>query len=75
MRKNFITNRISLLRGKYNSTDFKSDDRIITRWSAPKKTEGAQEGSEQEKINKSIDAVPPTGDFSFTSIKTGYAGV
>jgi hypothetical protein len=60
MRKNFITNRISLLRGKYNSTDFKSDDRIVTRWSAPDEVKNPLT-QEDIRLNNSIKAVPPTG--------------
>jgi hypothetical protein len=62
MREWFITNRIKFLQGKYNSKQFKAGDRIEFRWYYPTEDETAE-------------VVKPTTDFTFKSIKTGYAGI
>ena len=74
MREWFIDNRLKYLRGKYNSTLYQDGDRVEFRLTYPTYDE-AEPGSRQDKINKSIVAVPPSGNFDFTSVKTGYAGV
>ena len=74
MREYFIENRIKYLRGKYSSTGYQSGDRIEFRINYPKDGEGKDE-IEKEKFRKSITAVPPSGDFHFSSLKTGFAGV
>ena len=74
MREYFIENRIKYLRGKYSSTGYQSGDRIEFRINYPKDGEGKDE-IEKEKFRKSIAAVPPSGDFHFSSLKTGFAGV
>ena len=74
MREYFIENRIKYLRGKYSSTGYQSGDRIEFRINYPKDGEGKDE-AEKEKFRKSIAAVPPSGDFHFSSLKTGFAGV
>ena len=74
MREYFIENRIKYLRGKYSSTGYQSGDRIEFRVNYPKDGEGESE-EEKAKFRASIAAVPPSGDFHFTSLKTGFAGV
>ena len=74
MREYFIENRIKYLRGKYSSTGYQSGDRIEFRVNYPVEATG-ELTEEQQRINASIKAVPPTGDFHFSSLKTGYAGV
>ena len=69
MREWFLTNRIKFLRGKYNSKNYQSGDRIEFRWYYPTGAEA------DEKLNASRAAVPPDGKFKFTSLKTGYSGV
>ena len=59
MREWFLTNRIKFLRGKYNSKNYQSSDRIEFRWYYP-------DGNL---------AVEPSGTFDFTALRTGYAGV
>ena len=78
MREFFIENRIRYLRGKYESTHYQEGDRIEFRLTYPKKieaTDNYQLTDEDKKINASIEAVPPSGDFAYKSLKTGYAGV
>ena len=60
MREWFLTNRIKFLRGKYNSSKYKTSDRIEFRWYYP---------------SSSDLVVQPTNSFDFTALKTGYAGV
>ncbi len=69
MREWFLSNRIKFLRGKYNSKNYQSGDRIEFRWYYPTGAEA------DEALNASRAAVPPDGKFDFTSLKTGYAGV
>jgi hypothetical protein len=74
MREYFIDNRIKYLRGKYNSADYQGGDRIEFRVNYPVVKTG--ELTEEDRlINASIAAVPPSGNFNFTSMKTGFAGV
>lgn len=74
MREWFLTNRIKFLKGKYNSNSYQNGDRVEFRWYYPSGNEdeftanGVSHGA-------SITAVPPSGNFNFTSLKTGYAGV
>lgn len=78
MREYFIDNRIKYLRGKYSSTQYQSGDRIEFRLTYPKEaiaTENTSLTEEDIKTNASIKAVPPSGKFDYTSIKTGFAGV
>lgn len=77
-REFFIDNRVRYLRGKYESTNYQEGDRIEFRLTYPKVVEekdGYVLTDEDKKINASILAVPPSGDFDYTSLKTGYAGV
>lgn len=69
MREFFIYNRIKFLRGKYASRKYQSGDRVDFRWYYPTGEEN------DEKLNISRRAVEPDGLFTFTSLKTGYAGV
>ena len=69
MREWFLSNRMQFLRGKYNSGNYQSGDRIEFRWYYPTGAEA------DERLSKSKTAVPPDGTFKFTSLKTGYAGV
>ena len=79
MREWFVANRIKYLRGKYMSTHYQEGDRIEFRLTYPKNSEatGNQEltTEEQERMNASIEAVPPSGLFKYKAMKTGYAGV
>lgn len=77
-REFFIDNRIKYLRGKYLSSNYQETDRIEFRLTYPKITipsENVPLTDKQEKVNASILAVPPTGEFKYKSAKTGYAGV
>ncbi len=70
MREWFVTNRFKFLRGKYVSGQFKGGDRIEYRWYYPSGSEDEFNGH-----GASVTAVPPSGEFTFKSLKTGYAGV
>lgn len=70
MREWFISNRMSFLRGKYNSTNYQNSDRVVFRWYYPTGEEDEFSGHEQ-----SVTKVPPNDTFTFKSLKTGYAGV
>jgi hypothetical protein len=72
MREWFLTNRIKFLRGKYNSSQFQSGDRIEYRWYYP---QAGALGTEFSGHKATITAVPPSSIFDLTSIRTGYAGV
>lgn len=77
-REFFIENRIRYLRGKYESTNYQEGDRIEFRLTYPKEVIAQGDyvlTDEDKKINASIKAVPPSGDFDYVSLKTGYAGV
>ena len=75
MREWFVENRIKYVRGKRSSINYQSSDRIEFRLTYPKYAESTDNSEEQAKINASVLAVPPSGDFTFTSLKTGFAGV
>lgn len=78
MREFFINNRVRYLAGKYLSTNYQESDRIEFRLTYPKvatAAPGQELSDENKKINASIAAVPPSGTFNYTSMKTGYAGV
>jgi hypothetical protein len=70
MRKWFMTNRLYFLRGKYVSSNFTGHDRIVYRQYFPGNNSEFFVGHEN-----SLTAVPPSGSFDLTSIKTGYAGL
>jgi hypothetical protein len=69
MREWFVINRMKFLRGKRNSNQYQSGDRIVFRWYYPTGAEA------DERLQASAVAVPPTNYFDFTSLKTGYSGV
>lgn len=69
MRDWFVVNRMKFLRGKRNSNQYQSGDRIVFRWYYPTGAEA------DERLQASAVAVPPTNYFDFTSLKTGYSGV
>lgn len=68
-REYFLDNRIPFLRGKHISDGFKTQQTAEFRWNYP--TDSGKNGV----LDKSIQAVPPDGDFTFTSMQTCYAGV
>ena len=68
MRENFITNRIKFLRGKHESGDYQGTDRIEFRFYYPR-------DAVDERVVKSVAAVPPDTNFTFKSLQTCYAGV
>ena len=68
-RELFVLNRIKYLRGKYNSTDFKGQDRVNFRWGYPK-------GNITNELEaQSVLVVPPNGKFIFESLQPAYVGV
>ena len=69
MREDFIVNRIKFLRGKHNSDDFKNADQIEFRWNYPSGTES------DALLVKSAEYIPPTTNFTFTSLQPCFAGV
>lgn len=69
-REYFIYNRLPLLRGKHQTDAFTTSQRVEFRWNYPSDSEGTS-----EVLRKSVRAVPPDGDFEFTSMQTCYAGV
>lgn len=68
MREWFVINRMRFLRGKRNSSVYQGGDRVVFRWNYPT-------GSGNDAISNSIAAVPPSGEFTLTSVQTGYAGI
>lgn len=69
-REYFINNRLSFLRGKHATQNFTESEIAEFRWNYPSNSNG-----EDEITDNSIIAVPPDGDFTFTSMQTCYAGV
>jgi hypothetical protein len=57
------------LRGKYTSAKFLEGDQVSFRWYTP------SENDANEDVAKSAKAVPANAQFTFTGLKTGYAGV
>lgn len=78
-RKYFLKNRLNFLQGKYETDLFQNTDssRIAFRLTYPKKNTSKKDKDNvfYQRLNASIDAVPPTGWFELSSLKTGYAGV
>lgn len=68
MRENFVTNRVKFLRGKHESDDYQGTDRIEFRFYYPK-------DATDDRVVKSVAAVPPNTNFTFKSLQTCYAGV
>lgn len=79
MREWFLSNRLRFLRGKYKSLQFKGGDRIEYRQYYPeiKNGKGPDEFIDQNGVDhsESIKVIPPSVDFQFSSIRTGYAGI
>lgn len=78
MREYFIESRLRYLRGKRSSTGYQAGDRIEFRVTYPKEAKPTADTpltEEQIKTNASILAVPPSGNFNLTSLRTGYAGI
>ena len=73
-REYFITNRLNYLNGKYSTESHQEKDCLEYRMTYPKKVENPTE-EEDIKLNKSLEAVPPSGKFDLTSARTCYAGV
>lgn len=69
-REYFIENRLAFLRGKHVTDKFTNAQVAEFRWNYPVDSEG-----KDTITDKSIKAVPPNGDFNFTSMQTCYAGV
>lgn len=69
MRKYFLTNRVKFLRGKYRSTDFKTEDRLKFRFNFP------TADTTDEALRQSIQYVPADGVFRFTGLRPGFAGL
>ena len=73
-RQYFVTNRINFLRGKYQSPNYQSGDRVEFRCYNPDgKAEISQE--EQEKVQLSKIAVPFSVQFNLEALGPGFAGV
>ena len=78
MREDFVDSRIKYLRGKHSSTGYQTGDRIEFRLTYPVRAVATDEielTEDQIRTNASIEAVPPSGDFTYTAAKTGFAGV
>lgn len=73
-RQYFVTNRVNFLRGKYQSSNYQSGDRIEFRCYVPT---GSGEDTEEEnqRVSASINAVPFNKVFSLTALGPGFAGV
>lgn len=68
-REAFINDRMQYLRGKYISTKFLEGDQVAFRWYTPSVDDA------NEQTAQSAKDVPANTIFSFTGLKTGYAGV
>ena len=67
-RELFFTNRIKYLRGKYNTEDFRKEDRVVFRW-------GYLKGNLSPEQELSKLHVAPSGRFEFESLQPAYVGV
>lgn len=78
-RKYFLQNRLNFLQGKYETDLFQNTDssRIAFRLTYPKKNTSKKDKDNPfyQKLNASIDAVPPSGWFELSPLKIGYTGV
>lgn len=77
-REYFINNRLKYLAGKYKTNYHQEKDRFFFRLTAPEKIDENQSAAgniDIDKLNASVAAVPPSGDFTLKSAKTCYAGV
>lgn len=73
-REDFVTNRVRYLSGRYETTNFIGNDRIVLRVFSPGEGDG-DNAEEKAKIIASVEAVPPSGTFHLKSNKTGFAGI
>ena len=73
-RQYFVTNRVNFLRGKYQSSNYQSGDRIEFRCYNPD-GKGQINANERERIEKSKKEVPFSAAFNLTALGPGFAGV
>ena len=73
-RQYFVTNRVNFLRGKYQSSNYQSGDRIEFRCYVPTGT-GEDTPEENAMVTASINAVPFNKEFELTALGPGFAGV
>jgi hypothetical protein len=75
-REYYLTNRMLYLSGKRASTNYynNKNNYITFRVNEPKVSAG-ETAEEQEKIRRTLEAVPISKSLEYTSLKTGYAGV
>lgn len=67
MRRNFVIDRLKFLSGKYQTTNFKTSDRIDFRFNAPSAS------TPDEDLRDSISVVPASSSLRFEGVKVGYA--
>ena len=68
-REAFINDRMRYLRGKYSSAKFLAGDQVAFRWYTP------SEEDADPNVAQSAKDVPANTIFTFTGLKTGYAGI
>lgn len=73
-RQYFVTNRVNYLRGKYQSSNYQSGDRIEFRCYVPTGT-GEDTPEENRRVAASIAAIPFNKEFTLTALGPGFAGV
>lgn len=73
-RQYFVTNRVNFLRGKYQSSNYQSSDRIEFRCYNPD-GKGQINASERDRIEKSKKEVPFSAAFNLTALGPGFAGI
>lgn len=73
-RQYFVSNRVNFLRGKYQSLNYQSGDRIEFRCYVPTGT-GEDTPEENAMVAASINAVPFNKEFELTALGPGFAGV
>ncbi len=73
-RQYFITNRVNFLRGKYQSSNYQSGDRIEFRCYVPTGS-GEDTPKENALVTDSIAIVPFNKTFNLTALGPGFAGV
>lgn len=73
-RQYFVTNRVNYLRGKYQSSNYQSGDRIEFRCYVPTGT-GEDTPEENRRVAASIAAVPFNKEFTLAALGPGFAGV
>ena len=73
-RQYFVSNRVNFLRGKYQSSNYQSGDRIEFRCYVPTGM-GEDTPEENAKVAASIAAVPFNKKFTLSALGPGFAGV